>query len=151
MLPDAVDNLNDEQKRLYISVLTAICAADGELVREEMAALEQAMGRVLLHPEARNEIRQLLVNPPESNKIVERLDEETARLVLRDGFVIAACDGEYDESELSILADVHAKTGLDDSVIEILIEWVEDQWVAWADGRKVVSSSILGDDAVLNS
>ena len=55
------------------------------------------------------------------------------------------------QDKLAILADVHAKTGLDDSVIEKLIEWVEGQWIACADGRRVVSSSIHGDDVTLNS
>ena len=70
MLPDAVDNLGEEQKRLYISVLALICSADGELVREEVSALEQAMGRALVHPESRSQMRQLLANPPHQDDLL---------------------------------------------------------------------------------
>ncbi len=147
MLPDAVDLLNEEQKRLYISVLAMICAADGELVREEMAALEEAMGRVLLHPEARNEIRQLLVNEIDIDNLIQQLDEKTARLVLRDGFLIAACDGDYDKKELSILAQIQSASGLGDDVVTELIGWVDDRWKLSVEGREIVSSQLLGDDS----
>ena len=151
MLPDAVDNLGEEQKRLYISVLALICSADGELVREEVSALEQAMGRALVHPESRSQMRQLLANPPHRDDLLSRLDEATARLALRDGFLIAACDGDYDSRELSILAEVHAITGLDEIVIDQLIEWVSIQWQQSAHGRELVLSPILGDESALGN
>jgi len=149
MLPDIVDSLSEEQKRLYISLLAAICSADGELVREEMAALEQAMGSALLHPESREQMRQLLANDARIDDLLLLLDQTTARLVLRDGFLIAACDGDYDERELEILTRVHKISGLDENVVAEIIAWVAEKWELDARGRGLISAKTLGDETLL--
>ena len=48
MLPDAVDLLDERSREAYIGVLIHVAAADGDLVREESAAIEAAMGRAML-------------------------------------------------------------------------------------------------------
>lgn len=151
MLPDAVDLVSDEQKRLYVSLLILVCAADGELVREEMAALESAMGSALIHPEARGQLRQLLVNLPRPEDIFARLEESTARLALRDGFIIAACDGDYAPEELEFLSRIHTASGLPDETMSELIDWVETGWKWHAVGRNLVDTGLLGDEQVLDS
>ena len=45
VLPDAVDLLDERSREAYIGVLIHVAAADGDLVREESAAIEAAMGR----------------------------------------------------------------------------------------------------------
>lgn len=146
MLPDSIDSINDEQKRLYISTLIIICGADGELVREEMAALESAMGQALIHPEARIDLRQSLVNIPPPDSIIDRLEVTTARLALRDGFIIAACDGDYADEEIKILQKIYQKTNLNDNVFHELMQWVQDGWNWHSKGRTIIDANLLGDE-----
>ncbi|MBT3772126.1 MAG: TerB family tellurite resistance protein [Euryarchaeota archaeon] len=146
MLPDSIDLISDEQKRLYISTLIIICGADGELVREEMAALESAMGQALIHPEGRADLRQSLVNIPKLNPILDRLEVTTARLALRDGFIIAACDGDYADEEISILQKIKEKAKLSDEVFQQLMEWVQEGWFWHSKGRTIIDANLLGDD-----
>lgn len=146
MLPDAIDLVSEEQKRLYVSTLILVCGADGELVREEMAALEAAMGRALIHPEGRADLRQSLVNLPKPNTRIDRLEVTTARLALRDGFIIAACDGDYAKEELNILHLIKQKAELSEEVFLQLMRWVQEGWQWHSRGRTIIEANLLGDD-----
>ena len=53
MLPDAVDLLDERSREAYIGVLIHVAAADCDLVREESAAIEAAMGRAMIRPKQR--------------------------------------------------------------------------------------------------
>ena len=75
MLPDAVDMLSPAEKEVYIELLAHLANSDGALVREEMAALEAFMGRVLLKPDVREETRKRLRN---TGNIEELLEKATA-------------------------------------------------------------------------
>ena len=63
LLPDAAI-LSEEQRRKIACTLVMVAASDGALVREEISAIESAMGAMMLHPESREEVRQLLTQPP---------------------------------------------------------------------------------------
>ena len=80
MLPDVLETLPTEDRRDLLAILTLVCAADGELVREEMAALEGKMGQALLHPEVRREIRQMLRQPPDFDELIRGMNEKTLKL-----------------------------------------------------------------------
>ena len=43
VLPDAVDLLDERSREAYVGVLICVAAADGDLVREESAAIEAAI------------------------------------------------------------------------------------------------------------
>ena len=112
MLPDALLSLSEEQRRRIASILVLVAAVDGTLVREEMAAIESAMGAMMLHPESREEVRQLLTEPPELDGVLESMEPAAIRLALRDGALLASADGDYDEKELWILRKISAAGGL---------------------------------------
>ncbi len=66
VLPDAVDLLDERSREAYIGVLIHVAAADGDLVREESAAIEAAMGRAMIRPKQREQLRPQLM---EKNKL----------------------------------------------------------------------------------
>ena len=49
LLPDAALALAEEQRRKIACTLVLVAAADGALVREEISAIESAMGLSLIH------------------------------------------------------------------------------------------------------
>jgi len=57
MFPDGLSHRSPQELRRYAEVLVYIAAADGELVREEIAVIEAMMGRCMIHPEVRVDIR----------------------------------------------------------------------------------------------
>lgn len=151
MLPDVLETLPADERRDLLAVLTLVCAADGELVREEMAALEGKMGQALLHPEVRREVRQMLRQPPDFDRLVEAMDEKTLKLALRDAVLIAASDGEYHDSELKIIKKLAIHSGVNSGTVERLLEWVEEYWLLLAKGREIVGIGLPGDAEILKS
>ena len=151
MLPDILETLPANEKRSVLAVLTLVCAADGELVREEMAALESKMGQALLHPEVRREVRQMLRQPPDIEMLILNMDETSLRLAVRDAILIAAADGEYHLDEMKMIKKIANAAGLQSNAIKELLDWVEELWAIQAKGRSLVGLSIPGDEKLLES
>ena len=103
LLPDAALSLSEEQRRKIACTLVMVAAADGALVREEISAIEAAMGSMMLHPESREEVRQLLTQPPDLDSLLEGMETSAIRLALRDAALLASVDGDYDDAELAAL------------------------------------------------
>ena len=57
MFPDGLIHRSPQERVRYAEILVYIAAADGELVREEIAMIEAMMGRAMLHPESRITVR----------------------------------------------------------------------------------------------
>ena len=60
--------------------LVMVAAADGALVREEISAIESLMGAMMLHPESREEVRQLLTQPPDLDSILDGMEKSAIRM-----------------------------------------------------------------------
>ncbi len=149
MLPDALLSLSEEQRRKIACVLVLVAAADGTLVREEMAAIESAMGAMMLHPTSRDEVRQLLVEPPELEVLLEGMEPAAARLALRDGAILASVDGDYDEAELWALRSIAGAGGLSEKELSGVLDWVNSCWEKGAVGRSLIAVPIPGDEDIL--
>ena len=149
MLPDALLSLSEEQRRKIACVLVLVAAADGTLVREEMAAIESAMGAMMLHPTSRDEVRQLLVEPPELEVLLEGMEPAAARLALRDGAILASVDGDYDEAELWALRSIASAGGLSEKELSGVLDWVNSCWKKGAVGRSLIAVPIPGDEDIL--
>ena len=63
MFPDGLGHRSPQDMIRYAEILVYIAAADGELVREEIAVIEALMGRCMIHPEARIDIRNGFEQP----------------------------------------------------------------------------------------
>jgi len=149
MLPDALLALGEEQRRRIACTLVLVAAADGTLVREEMAAIESAMGAMLLHPESRSEVRQLLTSPPELESILEGMEIAAIRLALRDGAIVASVDGDYDEQELAILQRIANAGNLSEKDLSAILDWVSENWKQSALGRSLIATPMPGDESIL--
>ena len=53
-----------EDVKGYAEIMVIVASADGSLVKEELAIIEALMGRCMMHPEMRVDVRNLLENPP---------------------------------------------------------------------------------------
>ena len=150
MLPDAVDLLDERSREAYVGVLIHVAAADGDLVREESAAIEAAMGRAMIRPKQREKLRPQLAEQSELAKLLEQLSEDACRVVLRDSMIIAAVDGDYHESELEAIREIAKAGGVDKKELDSLFNWVEDGWRWMARGRGILGVNLAGDEGLLD-
>ena len=149
LLPDAALALAEEQRRKIACTLVMVAAADGALVREEISAIESAMGLMMLHPESREEVRQLLTQPPDLDSILNGMEVSSIRLALRDAALLASVDGDYDEAELAALRKICDAAGLSEKELSKILDWVSDYWKMSANGRSIISLPLPGDEVIL--
>tara|TARA_B100000941_G_C28317672_1_gene454852 strand:- start:185 stop:652 length:468 start_codon:yes stop_codon:yes gene_type:complete len=149
VLPDAVDLLDERSREAYVGVLIHVAAADGDLVREESAAIEAAMGRAMIRPKQREKLRPKLVEQTELTKLLEQLSEDACKVVLRDSMIIAAVDGDYHESELKVIHEIAKASGVSNHELKSLFNWVEDGWRWMASGRSILGVNLAGDESLL--
>ena len=90
-----VDFTPDEAKG-YAQIMIVVASADGALVKEELAMIEGLMGRSMMHPEMRVDLRNMLEKPPKLQMVMDRLTPIVLKIALRDAILVAAVDGEYD-------------------------------------------------------
>ena len=150
MLPDAVDMLSPIDKEIYVEILTYLANSDGALVREEMAALEAFMGRVLLKPDVREEKRKKLRNSGSLEELLEKASTDALKVALRDCVLLAAADGEYHPAEVLVLEQIADAAGVGDEGLDKLYDWVTEGWYWLAKGRDIVSMRIAGDELLLD-
>ena len=124
MFTDPLGDCSPNDKIIYASILVLIASADGELVREEFCAIEALMGRILIHPEVRVDIRNLLTDPPDMDELLIAIDPSLIKFALRDAALVAAIDGEYDESELELINQLASAAEVDDETLKEIFDWV---------------------------
>ena len=151
MLPDAVDLLDEKSREAYVGVLIHVAAADGDLVREESAAIEAAMGRAMIRPKQREKLRPQLTEQNQLSKFLDQLSKDACRVVLRDSMIIAAVDGDYHESELKAIREIAKAGGVKKKELDSLFTWVEDGWRWMARGRGILGVNLAGDESLLDS
>ena len=150
MLPDAVDLLDEKSREAYVGVLIHVAAADGDLVREESAAIEAAMGRAMIRPKQREKLRPQLTEQNQLSKLLDKLSKDACRVVLRDSMIIAAVDGDYHESELKAIREIAKAGGVKKKELDSLFTWVEDGWRWMARGRGILGVNLAGDESLLD-
>ena len=149
LLPDAALSLSEEQRRKIACTLVMVAAADGALVREEISAIESLMGAMMLHPESREEVRQLLTQPPDLDSILDGMEKSAIRIALRDSALLASVDGDYDKSELEALKKISEAAGLSKKNLSEMLDWVTESWKMSAIGRSIISLPMPGDEDML--
>ena len=150
VLPDAVDLLDERSREAYVGILIHVAAADGDLVREESAAIEAAMGRAMIRPKQREKLRPKLIEPPELEKLLDELSADAIRVSLRDSLIIAAVDGDYHEKEIEIIKKIANATDFSTKKLEELMQWVEDGWKWMALGREILGVRLRGDKRLIS-
>ena len=106
MFSDLVNELTMEERLSHAQLMVAVASVDGELVLEELIMIESIMGKSMLHPEMRVDVRNTLSHPVELEKSMEMLSKRGKQLALRDAIMISACDGEYDKKEIRVIAKI---------------------------------------------
>ena len=139
LFPSSLNQLNLEERKAHAELMVIIASIDGELVQEELMMIESLMGSCMLHPEMRVDIRNMLNNPPEFDKVVDILSETGLKIALRDGALLSAVDGEYDKKELRILSAIAKKAGVEKETMSKLFEWVEHTWNLYNECESILS------------
>ena len=150
MLPDAVDLLDERSREAYVGVLIHVAAADGDLVREESAAIEAAMGRAMIRPKQREKMRPKLTEQGELSDLLEQLSEDACKVALRDAMIIAAVDGDYHDDELNIIREIAKAAKVSKKDLKSLFKWVDDGWRWMALGRGILGVNLAGDESLLD-
>ena len=150
VLPDAVDLLDEKSREAYIGILICVAAADGDLVREESAAIEAAMGRAMIRPNRREMMRPWITEPPEMAILLDEMSEDAKRVVLRDSLIIAAVDGDYHDEEIRVIRNIAKAAGIDSPKLEALMKWIEDGWRWMALGREILGVNLRGDKRIIS-
>jgi len=130
MFPDELDHLSTHELQRYAEILVYIAAADGELVREEIAAIESMMGRAMIHPETRVSLRHGFETPVPLEQSLTNLDVKLAKVALRDAALVAAIDGAYDKREIEALRALADAAQVSETALKALLDWVVAGW-AW--------------------
>ena len=129
MFPDGLIHRSPQERVRYAEILVYIAAADGELVREEIATIEAMMGRAMLHPESRITVRAGFEQPIPLEQSLADLDETLAQIILRDAALVAAVDGDYDRKELTALRKIAKVAGASNTQLSALLDWVKEGWL----------------------
>ena len=111
--------------------MVAVAAIDGELVQEELVFIESIMGKSMLHPEMRVDVRNTLSHPVELEKSIQMLSSKAKKLALRDAILLSACDGEYDKKEIRIINKIAKIADVNKEKLSQLYEWVGDFWTCY--------------------
>ena len=129
MFPDGLSHRSPQERVRYAEILVYIAAADGELVREEIATIEAMMGRAMLHPESRITVRAGFEQPIPLEQSLADLDPALAQIILRDAALVAAVDGDYDRKELTALRKIAKVAGASNSQLSALLDGVKEGWL----------------------
>ena len=154
MLPDVIDQLDENDREGYVRILISLAGADGTLVREETSAIEAAMGRALIPPHRRNVFRQELKKSVDLSDIIEGMGIPALRLSLRDAAIVGACDGEFQEEEIEFLKRLAVYADVDEETLAKVLKWVDQGWTWIERSRKflgirnqdIKKKSLEGDD-----
>jgi|TARA_B110000003_G_scaffold146893_1_gene147888 uncharacterized membrane protein YebE (DUF533 family) len=122
-----VDFTPDEAKG-YAQIMIVVASADGALVKEELAMIEGLMGRSMMHPEMRVDLRNMLEKPPKLQMVMDRLTPIVLKIALRDAILVAAVDGEYDAEEIKIIKQIAKAAKVKKRELSELFEWVKAGW-----------------------
>ena len=128
MFPDGLLHRSPQERVRYAEILVYIAAADGELVREEIAVIEAMMGRAMIHPESRVTVRSGFEQPIPLEQSLADLDVSFAQLILRDAALVAAVDGDYDRRELTALRKIAKAANVSPKQLSVLLDWVTEGW-----------------------
>ena len=79
MFPDMVNDLTSEERLAHAQLMVTVASVDGELVKEELVMIESIMGKSMLHPEMRVDVRNTLNHPVEVLSLIHI--SEPTRLV----------------------------------------------------------------------
>ena len=128
MFPDMVNGLTIEERLAHAQLMVAVASVDGELVQEELVMIESIMGKSMLHPEMRVDVRNTLNHPIEIEKCMEILSKSGQKMALRDAVLVSACDGEYDKKEIRTIKKIAEIAEVDTETLSQIYQWVEDYW-----------------------
>jgi len=123
-----VNGLTIEERLAHAQLMVAVASVDGELVQEELIMIESIMGKSMLHPEMRVDVRNTLNHPLEIEKCMEILSAAGQKLALRDAVLVSACDGEYDKKEIRIIKKIAQIAGVNTETLSQIYQWVEEYW-----------------------
>ncbi|MDG1538332.1 MAG: hypothetical protein P8Q40_00215 [Candidatus Poseidonia sp.] len=138
MFPDGLSHRSPQELRRYAEVLVYIAAADGELVREEIAVIEAMMGRCMIHPEVRVDIRSGFEHPVPLEQSLVDLEHGLIRFILRDAAFVAAIDGSYDPKEIKALKAIAKAGEVSKEELSSLLDWVGDGWNWYQNFSKIL-------------
>ena len=128
LFSDMVNDLTIEERLAHAQLMVTVASIDGELVQEELIMIEAIMGKSMLHPEMRVDVRNTLNHPLEVEKCLEILSAAGQKMALRDAVLVSACDGEYDKKEIRIIKKIARTAGVDTETLSQIYQWVEDYW-----------------------
>jgi len=137
LFPDGLNHRTPQELVRYAEVLVFIAAADGELVREEIAIIESMMGRAMIHPESRIKIRAGFEQPIPLEQSLANLESAFVQFILRDAALVAAVDGDYDRKELQALRKIAKAAGVSSTQLSNLLDWVSEGWSWFENGLKM--------------
>ena len=138
LFADMVNSLTIEERLAHAQLMVAVASIDGELVQEELVMIESIMGKSMLHPEMRVDVRNTLQHPVEVEKSMEILSTLGQKLALRDAVLVSACDGDYDKKEIRVIKKIAKLANVDAETLSKIYQWVEDYWSVYEQSKELV-------------
>ena len=138
LFADMVNSLTIEERLAHAQLMVAVASIDGELVQEELVMIESIMGKSMLHPEMRVDVRNTLQHPVEVEKSMEILSTLGQKLALRDAVLVSACDGDYDKKEIRVIKKIAKLANIDTETLSKIYQWVEDYWSVYEQSKQLL-------------
>ena len=138
MFPDGLVHRTPQERVRYAEILVFIAAADGALVREEIAMIEAMMGRAMIHPESRLTIRTGFEQPIPIEQALTDIDPALAKITLRDAALVAAVDGDYDRKEITALRKIAKAGEVSPKQLSELLDWVSAGWEWFGEATSIL-------------
>ena len=138
MFPDGMIHRSSQERMRYAQVLVYIAAADGALLREEIAMIEAMMGKAMMHPESRITVRAGFEQPIPLEQSIVDVEPEFAQVMLRDAALVAAVDGAYDRKELAALRKIAKAGKVSPAQLSDLLDWVSEGWNWFEKGVEIL-------------
>ena len=138
MFADMVNSLTIEERLAHAQLMVAVASIDGELVQEELVMIDSIMGKSMLHPEMRVDVRNTLQHPVEVEKSMEILSTLGQKLALRDAVLVSACDGDYDKKEIRVIKKIAKLANVDAETLSKIYQWVEDYWSVYEQSKQLL-------------
>ena len=138
LFADMVNSLTIEERLAHAQLMVAVASIDGELVQEELVMIESIMGKSMLHPEMRVDVRNTLQHPIEVEKSMEILSTLGQKLALRDAVLVSACDGDYDKKEIRVIKKIAKLANIDTETLSNIYQWVEDYWSVYEQSKQLL-------------
>lgn len=130
-----MDDMTDEQKKVFLKALLFACKADGKVDEKEVRYIKRTADKYKI-----DDIKKIF-EPITEDQFFEELscfsERKWALELIKGIFKISLSDYDLSDSELDFIYRIGHKLGIDSTKIEEINNWVLD-YIVWQEQGKII-------------